>query len=47
MRVPIRKGDGYTYIKADPRMTQEKFDELKKKLDRWKKNRSPTASRRR
>jgi len=37
MRVPIRKGDARTYIKADPRMTQEKFDDLKKKLERWTK----------
>jgi len=41
MRVPIRKGGKYTYIKADPYMTQEKFDDLKKNLQRLKKDVQP------
>lgn len=34
MRVPIRKSEKYTYLKTDPCITQAKFDELTKKLDR-------------
>jgi transcription elongation factor GreA len=41
MRVPIRKGGKYTFIKADPFMTQSKFDELQKKLARLKKEVQP------
>lgn len=34
MQVPIRKAGKYTYLKTDPCITQEKFDELTKKLNR-------------
>jgi len=34
MRVPIRKADKYTHLKTDPYITQAKFDELTKKVDR-------------
>ncbi|MBT4849767.1 hypothetical protein HON36_02860 [Candidatus Parcubacteria bacterium] len=37
MRVPIRKAGKYTFIKPDPYITQEKFDELVKNLERLKK----------
>jgi len=43
MRVPIRKGDSQTYIKTDPRMTKEKYQELKSKLERMKKSHPPLA----
>lgn len=33
MRLPIRKADKYTYLKKDPVITREKFEELKNKLD--------------
>lgn len=34
MQVPIRKSDKYTHLKTDPFITQDKFDELTKKLER-------------
>lgn len=34
MQVPIRKPDKYTNLKTDPYITQDKFNELSKKLDR-------------
>ena len=34
MQVPIRKPDKYTNLKTDPYITQDKFNELTKKLDR-------------
>lgn len=33
MRTPIRKMGKYTYLKTDPCITQDKFDELTKKLN--------------
>lgn len=41
MRVPIRKAGEYTYIKPDPFITQEKFDELKKNIKHLKENIQP------
>ena len=41
MRVPIRKGSGPLPPSQDPKMTQEKYDELKKKLDFWLKIKRP------
>ncbi|MFA6307656.1 MAG: GreA/GreB family elongation factor [Patescibacteria group bacterium] len=41
MRVPIRKGGQYTNMKDDPVMTQGKFDELKKTLEKLKKDIQP------
>ena len=37
MRVPIRKSGKYTNLKPDTQLTQEKFLELKKQLERLKK----------
>lgn len=34
MRVPIRKPGKYTHDKADPNMTEKKYQELKNKLER-------------
>jgi len=36
MRVPIRKPGKYTHLKPDPNLTEGKFNELKKKLERLK-----------
>lgn len=36
MRVPIRKAGQYTFIKPDPYITQEKYDELIKELGKLK-----------
>ena len=44
MRVPIRKSEKYTYLKTDPCITQAKFDELTKKLDRLIKVNRPRES---
>ena len=41
MRVPIRKGSGPLAPSQDPKMTQEKYEELKKKLDFWLKIKRP------
>jgi len=41
MRVPIRKGSGPIYGPLDPKMTQEKYEELKKKLNFWLKIKRP------
>lgn len=38
MRVPKRKSEEGVYVPADPHITQEKFDELVRKLDRLKKS---------
>jgi len=43
MRVPIRKGGKYTHLKPDPHLTRAKYDELKAKLDRFKKIRPALA----
>lgn len=36
MQVPKRKGGKFTYIKPDPHMTEEKFNDLKKNLEELK-----------
>jgi len=36
MQVPRRKSDKYTHLKTDPHLTEEKFLELKSKLERLK-----------
>lgn len=36
MQVPIRKPGKYTHLKPDPNLTEAKFEELKKKLERLK-----------
>lgn len=41
MRVPTRKGTGPLPPSQDPKMTQEKYEELKKKLDFWLKIKRP------
>lgn len=41
MRVPIRKGTGPLPPSQDPKMTEEKYQELKKKLDFWLKTKRP------
>lgn len=43
MRVPIRKGGKYTFIQADPHLTQAKFDEFSRKLAWLKKIGQPRA----
>lgn len=44
MRVPIRKPGKYTHNKIDGHMTREKYEELKKKLEKWKKFSRPQAA---
>jgi len=44
MRVPTRKPGKYTGLKPDPYITEEKFDELKNKLERLKKISRPRAA---
>ncbi|HKL16814.1 MAG TPA: GreA/GreB family elongation factor [Patescibacteria group bacterium] len=41
MRVPIRKPGKYTHEKADPNITEDKFNELQKKVQHLKKNVRP------
>ena len=41
MRVPIRKAGNLPNVRFDPRMTQEKYDELAAKLVHWKKTVHP------
>ncbi len=41
MRVPIRKGTGPLPPNQDPKMTEEKYEELRKKLDFWLKIKRP------
>lgn len=41
MRVPIRKGTGPVPPLQDPKMTIEKYEELKKKLDFWLNTKRP------
>ncbi|MBU1203130.1 GreA/GreB family elongation factor [Patescibacteria group bacterium] len=41
MRVPIRKGGQYTFMKSDPFMTAEKLAELKVSLEKLKKHIQP------
>lgn len=36
MQVPIRKPGKYTHLKPDPHLTEEKFNELKNKLEKLK-----------
>jgi len=43
MRVPIRKPSKYTHLKPDPNLTEEKFNEIKNKLERLKKFSRPHA----
>ena len=43
MRVPIRKPGKYTHQKPDFHLTREKLDELKNKLERFKKISHPQA----
>jgi len=43
MRVPIRKPGKYTHDKPDPHLTEEKFIELKRKLENLKKSVIPAA----
>ncbi|MBI3291108.1 GreA/GreB family elongation factor [Candidatus Falkowbacteria bacterium] len=43
MRVPIRKPGKFTHQKPDPNLTQEKFDELKDKLQSLKKSQPEAA----
>ncbi|MDP2830549.1 MAG: transcription elongation factor GreA [bacterium] len=43
MRVPIRKPGQYTHLKPDPHITEEKFKELKDKLEKLKKVSRPRA----
>lgn len=44
MRTPIRKPGKYTHLKPDPNLTEEKFNELKEKLERLKKFSRPNAA---
>jgi len=44
MQVPKRKAEKFTNIAVDPYVTQEKFDELKFKLDKMLKSRPALAS---
>ncbi len=44
MRVPIRKPGKYTHLKPDPHLTEEKFKELKNKLEKLKAS-QPEAAR--
>ena len=41
MQVPIRKPGKYTHVKIDPKMTEEKYQEFVKKLERMKKHYRP------
>jgi transcription elongation factor GreA len=41
MRVPIRKAGNLPQLRFDPRMSQEKYDELTAKLAHWKKTVHP------
>jgi len=43
MRLPIRKGGKYTFIKPDPYLTSAKAEELKKRLERLEKVAQPQA----
>jgi transcription elongation factor GreA len=44
MQIPIRKPGKYTHLKPDPNLTQEKFAELKSKLERLLSNRPRLAA---
>lgn len=44
MRTPIRKPGKYTHLKPDPNITEEKFNELKEKMERLKKFSRPNAT---
>jgi len=44
MQTPRRKLGKFTYLKFDPHLTQEKFDELKNLLEKLKKFSRPQAS---
>lgn len=44
MRVPIRKGGQYTFMKSDPYMTANKLAELKLSLEKLKKNVQPALA---
>ena len=43
MRLPVRKGGKYTFIKPDPYLTSAKAEELKKRLEWLKKVAQPRA----
>lgn len=43
MRVPIRKGGKYTFLKPDPHLTAEKFAQLQQELERLTKIVQPRA----
>jgi transcription elongation GreA/GreB family factor len=43
MRLPIRQGGKYTFIKPDPYLTSAKAEELKKRLERLEKVAQPQA----
>ena len=44
MRVPYRKPGQYNYAKKDPLITADKFEQLKKKLGRLKRNQPGAAA---
>ena len=44
MQVPIRRSGKYTHLKPDPNITEEKFTELKSKLEKLKKISRPRAA---
>jgi len=44
MQVPIRKPGKYTHEKPDPHLTEDKFNELRNKLERLKKISHPRAA---
>jgi transcription elongation factor GreA len=44
MRVPIRKPGKYTHSKPDPHITEEKFKELRSRLEKLKKFSRPRAA---
>lgn len=44
MRTPIRKPGKYTHLKPDPNLTEEKFNELKERLEKLKKFSRPNAA---
>lgn len=43
MRVPIRKGGKYTFLKPDPHMTSAKFAEYQEEFDRLQNSTQPQA----
>lgn len=43
MRVPVRKGGKYTFLKPDPHLTMDKFQQLSRQLERLRKITQPKA----